>query len=104
MNSAKLEKLIGLLSDSNLPFIVKSFIDGKRQVILMDGPRYHVIATEVNDDTIEIMNGLTKSEARSSGTIELHTADEVFERMKYCYKHKTDYYKPKRGKSDVKNS
>lgn len=53
----------------------------------------HPFSIGWNDNLLEICGGLTKAEAEQDFVLGSLTAEEVFERFKYCYENNTEFYK-----------
>ena len=100
-------KLKKMLEDANIPF---DFTDHMRisyngepeyQIIIKDKENpevrlcdavYHQFSYGYDQNLLEIMGGLTEEEKEIDSVLGWLTAEDVFERFKYCYEHNTDIF------------
>lgn len=94
-------KLLGLLAAADIPFDFRtSFVckDGAQIIIWNNSGEQLCDAVEhdwsngADNDRIEILGGLTEEEEKIDSVKGNLTAQEVFERFKYCYENNTSRY------------
>ena len=91
---SELEKLKGMLSDSGIPFTVDEDHYLPNVIIERNGRRLcdAIITPGSNGKYLEIMGAMTQHESELDNVLSGLTAEEVFQRFKYCYTHNTDTY------------
>ena len=111
-NNREIIKLTHLLEEAGIPFkytdnLFSSYgiseddsnsAFGYQVIIERNGKRlcdavFHFSSYGSQEGLLEIMGGLTDEEGNGDSVLGYLTAQEVFERFKYCYEHKTSIYK-----------
>lgn len=97
-----LAKVHEMLTAEKIPHLYERFYNGwvirftDGVIDEVDGVQ-HFGSYGESENLIEIIGAITKKEAEQDSVLGYLTAEEVFKRFKYCYKHKTTVYK-ERGK------
>lgn len=93
-------KLADMLNRAKIPykFFKLSMFSGWQIVVTLPNDEavdviQHPFSIGWNDNLLEICGGLTKAEEEQDFVLGSLTAEEVFERFKYCYENKTTVYK-----------
>lgn len=87
------------LEKEEIPFVMDNWLGG-HQIILFNTVGERICDAIINDRSygnekglFEIMGGLTEEELAIDGVLGYLTAEEVFERFKYCYENDTNIYR-----------
>lgn len=113
MKYTEILKLKRMLEEANIPFTFTDDFFGAKEWVKKDRswkhfyPAYqirlgdfadvveHICSFGDEDDLLELMGAITEEESEKEGKYVLGylTAEEVFKRFKYCWKHQTSVYK-----------
>ena len=98
-------KLKNMLDEAGIPYeftdeFFGKFMKPSYQIVINgnDGKKlcdviYHYGSYGYDQNLLEIMGALTEEESEDDSVLGYLTAKEVFKRFKYCYEHKTKFYK-----------
>lgn len=93
------EKIKDLIKDQ---YPAYSIVIIKNGIILCDAVE-HTASYGNKSDKIEIAGALTAEEKENDEVLGYLTANEVFKRFKYCYKHNTSIYVEKEAQNETNN-